>query len=78
VSGHRFEVTLRGASAGLLAELTALNVAPLAMGSGTALEVEGDAQLRAVLEKALAAGAHVESVIPKRETLEDVFVRRAM
>jgi ABC-2 type transport system ATP-binding protein len=76
--GHRFEVTLREANAGLLGELAALKVAPRAMGSGTAFEVEGNEQLRAVLEKALASGAHVESVMPKRETLEDVFVRRAL
>ena len=74
-SGHRFEVTLRGASDGLVKELSAMNVVPRAMGRSTALEVEGDAQLRAVLEKALTAGANVEAVLPKRETLEDVFVK---
>jgi ABC-2 type transport system ATP-binding protein len=77
-SGHRFEVTLRGASDALVAELTAMNLAPHALGHGTAFEVEGDAQLRVVLERALATGANVEAVLPKRETLEDVFVRRAM
>ena len=77
-SGHRFEVTLRAANEGLVGELSAMKLAPRPMGHGTAFEVEGDEQLRAVLEKALAAGAAVEAVIPKRETLEDVFVRRAL
>ncbi len=77
-SGNRFEVTLRGASDTLLRELSAMKLAPREMGRGTAFEVEGDAQLRAVLEKALATGANVEAVLPKRETLEDVFVRRAI
>jgi hypothetical protein len=57
---------------------TAMKLAPRPMGHGTAFEVEGDEQLRAVLEKALAAGAAVDAVMPKRETLEDVFVRRAL
>ncbi len=77
-SGHRFEVTLRGASEGLMNELSSMKLAPRALGHGTAFEVEGDEQLRAVLERALATGANVEAVMPKRETLEDVFVRRAL
>jgi ABC-2 type transport system ATP-binding protein len=77
-SGHRFEVTLRGVSEPLLAELSARKLAPRALGHGTTFEVEGDAELRAVLERALATGANVEAVMPKRETLEDVFVRRAL
>jgi ABC-2 type transport system ATP-binding protein len=77
-TGHRFEVTLREASDDLVRELASMKLAPRAMGRATAFEVEGDAQLRAVLERALATGANVEAVMPKRETLEDVFVRRAI
>jgi ABC-2 type transport system ATP-binding protein len=77
-SGNRFEVTLHGASEELVKELTSMKLAPRSLGRGTALEVEGDEQLRAVLQRALATGANVESVMPKRETLEDVFVRRAL
>ena len=55
-----------------------MKLAPRALGRGMTFEVEGDEQLRAVLEKALATGACVEAVMPKRETLEDVFVRRAL
>ena len=42
------------------------------------LEVEGDDAVRAVVERALADGARLESVTPKRETLEDLFVREAL
>jgi hypothetical protein len=34
--------------------------------------------VREVVEKALASGAKLESVAPKRETLEELFVRRAL
>jgi ABC-2 type transport system ATP-binding protein len=76
--GHRFEVTLEDVRAELAAELAAMKLATRALGRATAFEVAGDEQLRAVLDKALKAGARVESVLPKRETLEDVFVRRAI
>ena len=71
-------MTLREASEALVRELASMKLAPRAMGRATAFEVEGDAQLRTVLERALATGANVEAVMPKRETLEDVFVRRAL
>jgi hypothetical protein len=42
------------------------------------MEVEGDQQVREIVEAALADGARLEGVATKRETLEDVFVRRAL
>jgi ABC-2 type transport system ATP-binding protein len=41
-------------------------------------EAEGDDAVRALLSKAIADGARIESVVPKRETLEEIFVRRAI
>ena len=38
----------------------------------------GEAEIADVLERALARGARVVSVTPKRETLEELFVRRAL
>ncbi|WP_394831987.1 ABC transporter ATP-binding protein [Pendulispora rubella] len=38
----------------------------------------GEAEIAGVLERALARGARVVSVTPKRETLEELFVRRAL
>jgi ABC-2 type transport system ATP-binding protein len=77
-AGNRFEVTVRGDTGELAGTLAGMGITARAMGQGIAFEVEGDAELRAVLEKALATGANVEGVVPKRETLEDVFVRRAL
>ena len=74
--GH--EVTIAGASGALR-----LAIAPLAshtreVGDALVMEVEGDSAARAILERALADGARIESVTPKRETLEDLFVREAL
>ena len=48
------------------------------VGGALVLEVEGDDAVRAVVERALSEGARLESVTPKRETLEDLFVREAL
>jgi ABC-2 type transport system ATP-binding protein len=72
------EITLDGASEALVSELESMGESPRALGRQLVVEVEGAARVRAVLERALASGAQVESVIPKRETLEQIFVRRAL
>jgi ABC-2 type transport system ATP-binding protein len=46
-------------------------------GGEVALELPADADVDAVLRAALAGGAHVLSVTPRRESLEDLFVRQA-
>jgi ABC-2 type transport system ATP-binding protein len=76
--GHRFEVSLRDVSEALRNELVEMGFSLRALGQGVGFDVDGDDKLRAVLERALAKGAHVDGVIPKRETLEDIFVRRAL
>ena len=40
--------------------------------------IEGDAGVGPLLTRVLAAGATVVEVEPERETLEDLFVRKAM
>jgi ABC-2 type transport system ATP-binding protein len=40
--------------------------------------VVGEARVGEVLRAALDAGAHVVEVTPRRETLEDLFLRRAL
>jgi ABC-2 type transport system ATP-binding protein len=72
------EITLENASEALVRELTELGESPRTLGGQLVLDVAGDTNVRAVLERALAQGAHVSSVIPKRETLEQIFVRRAL
>lgn len=48
------------------------------VGKTLVVDVQGDDKLKAVLRSALAADANVESVTPKRETLEDIFVQKAL
>jgi ABC-2 type transport system ATP-binding protein len=74
------EVTIGGASP-KLRELLATMTSGRARSVGEDLlvmEVEGDQQVREIVEAALADGARLEGVATKRETLEDVFVRRAL
>jgi ABC-2 type transport system ATP-binding protein len=42
------------------------------------VDVEGEAHVGDVLGEALAGGAKVIEVVPRRETLEDLFLRRAL
>ena len=75
---RRSEITIGGASPALRETLSAQAQAVRTVGDRLVMEVEGDAAVRDVVTKALAEGAHLESVTPKRETLEDVFVRKAL
>ena len=75
---RRSEITIGGASAALREALSARAHAVRTVGDRLVMEVEGDAAVRDVVTRALAEGARLESVTPKRETLEDVFVRKAL
>ncbi len=75
---HGSEVTLTGVTPALRERLDAMDVKVREMAAAWVIDVEGEARTRELLEKALAAGATVDSVIPKRETLETIFVRLAI
>jgi ABC-2 type transport system ATP-binding protein len=75
-SQRRTEITLVDAPESLEKELAAL--AKQTVGKNLVLEVEGDDAVRAVLGRALEANVRIHSVVPKRETLEDIFVRKAL
>ncbi len=75
---RKSEIELVNVSDALAAELREMGHVAKAMTNSLALEVEGDTAVRAVLERALAAGATVESVRPKRESLEALFVQKAV
>ena len=75
---RRTEVTLAGTTESLREELTPLASDARAAGDVLVMELDGDQAVRAVVERALQAGARLESVTPKRETLEDLFVRQAL
>jgi ABC-2 type transport system ATP-binding protein len=72
------EVSLVAVSPALRETLTNMGHTTREVGNVLVLEVLGDDAVQAVVQRALAEGAKLESVTPKRETLEDVFVRRAL
>jgi len=76
---RRSEITLLGADESLEKELGALATTAQRLGKTLVLDVQGDEAVRRILERALASGdVRVESIAPKRETLEDIFVRNAL
>jgi ABC-2 type transport system ATP-binding protein len=75
---RRSEITVGGASDALRAVLAPIAHVTRAVGDLLVMEVEGDAAVRAVVERALADGARLEGIATKRETLEDLFVREAL
>jgi ABC-2 type transport system ATP-binding protein len=75
---RRSEVVVSGAGEALRDALAALAVGTRQVGGALVMEVEGDAGVRAVVQKALAEGATLRSVSPKREKLEDLFVREVL
>ena len=75
---RRSEITLADAPAEMLGELEKLATRVQRVGTRIVVEVQGPDAVRGVLERALSAGARVEAVVPKRETLEDIFVRKAL
>jgi ABC-2 type transport system ATP-binding protein len=72
------EIEVAGADDALRDALSkrALRVDP--MGANTVFTVEGDSNADAVIDAARAGGARVVAVTPRRETLEDLFVRNAL
>lgn len=72
------EITLEDVSPELRASFSAAGYAMREAGTRLVVDVVSDEGVRSVLEQALASAAVVESVTPKRETLEQIFVRRAL
>ncbi|MBX3221464.1 MAG: ABC transporter ATP-binding protein [Labilithrix sp.] len=75
---RRSEITVSAPSDELADELEKLAERTQRVGRTLVVEVQGDDAIKTVLERALAAGARIEAVTPKRETLEDIFVRKAL
>jgi ABC-2 type transport system ATP-binding protein len=75
---RRTEVTLSGNFVELQAALETEGVDTKLVGGMLVLVLEGTEPLRQVLERALAAGLTIEQVIPRHETLEDLFLREAI
>ncbi len=75
---RRVEIELASVSDALRAELEAMGSKAAPLGANVMFTIEGEAGVDAVLDAARAAGARVVSVTPRRETLEDLFVRNAL
>ena len=75
---RRSEITLSAPPEDLAAEIEKLAERTQRVGKALVVEVQGDDVIKRVLERALAAGVRIEAVTPKRETLEDIFVRKAL
>jgi ABC-2 type transport system ATP-binding protein len=77
-SARGSEIALSPVTDELRLALAKLNLTPRVLAGTIVVDVDGDASARQVLKGALELGANVESVSPKRETLESLFVRRAL
>ena len=75
---RRTEITLAGDYATLNAAFQAEGLASKEVGGMLVVQAEGADALKGVLTRALAAGLAVEQVIPRHETLEDLFMREAI
>ncbi|MFO0549016.1 MAG: ABC transporter ATP-binding protein [Polyangiaceae bacterium] len=74
----RTDVLLADVNATLRAELTEAGYTLADRPGLLVVEIEGDARVPEVLRAALAHGARVVEVAPRKETLEDLFMRRAL
>jgi ABC-2 type transport system ATP-binding protein len=72
------ELTLRGVSESARPTLVGEAKVLRTIDDVVAIEVEGEAALQAALRRALEAGAKVVSVTPRKDSLEDLFLREAV
>ena len=75
---RRVEVTLAEVPPALRERLVSDGFVVQDAGGHVVVEIEGDANVPRVLGAALEARARVVEVAPRRETLEDLFMRRAI
>ena len=75
---RRTEITLGGNYAALAAELTKEGLSTKEVGGLLVVSLEGADRLTPFLQRALSAGLAVEQVVPRQETLEDLFIREAI
>jgi len=75
---RRSEITIVDPPEDLAAELEKVADRADRIGKTLVIDVTGEEKQRDVLSKVLAAGVRIDAVTPKRETLEDIFVRKAL
>jgi ABC-2 type transport system ATP-binding protein len=74
----RTDITLAGAEPALRAALKEAGFQVLERPEVVVVEVVGEARVADALRLALDAGARVVELVPRRETLEDLFLQRAL
>jgi ABC-2 type transport system ATP-binding protein len=72
------EITLENVSADLRKTLESADEKFRDVASAVVVEAIGDDAVKRILERALASGASITGVASKRESLEEIFVRRAL
>jgi ABC-2 type transport system ATP-binding protein len=75
---RRFEVQLASASEDFAERFGGVVVTRKTGERGVHLEVEGEATLDAVVDGARAEGLRILAITPRRESLEDLFIRNAL
>jgi ABC-2 type transport system ATP-binding protein len=75
---RKTEITLAEVDATLAEKLASLGFATRAVAGNLVVEVEGEANVGRALAAALEQRARVLEVVPRRETLEDLFMQRAI
>ena len=75
---RRHEITLIDPPEDLLKDPASITSSAQRSGKTLVLDVQGDDSVKTVLERALAANVRIDAITPKRETLEDIFVRKAL
>jgi ABC-2 type transport system ATP-binding protein len=77
-SARRTDIVLVGAEEALERAFATAGYTTRRAAERLVVSAEGEAAVRAALERALAAGASVVEATPRTETLEDLFVREAI
>jgi ABC-2 type transport system ATP-binding protein len=72
------EIELAGVDAALRETLAGMGAQVADVGEHAMFTVAGEGNVDALLDAARQGGAHVVAVTPRRETLEDLFVRKAL
>ena len=74
---HKSEITIVDPPDALEGTLTPHVERHQRIGKALVVDVSGDEKVREVLKLVIDAGARIDAVTPKRQTLEDIFVRKA-
>jgi ABC-2 type transport system ATP-binding protein len=75
---HRSEITIVDPPDTLAEELAKHVERTQRIGKTLVVDVSGEEKQREVLKLVVDAGARIDIIAPKRETLEDIFVRKAL